>query len=137
MYQDIMNAIATHGASWGDMWAEMSQSTILRHGAHSLMDFSGRMIRSLTRFVRPTVAGVSGNATTILHEHGRGRAWRGAPGNSKKQRARRAALVSSGQLSNDLEMPVRDVMGYDDATIDLIVEMCLDYAVGENARIAA
>jgi hypothetical protein len=134
MYADIMNAVASHGASWGELWAEMSQSTIIRHGAHSLMDLSGTMLRSLTRFVRKNVTGISGNATTILHEHGRGRGWRGA---SKK--TRRAARYASafGDSGVGLEMPVRDVLGFEDSTIDLIAEMCLDYAIDENARMAA
>jgi hypothetical protein len=134
MYRDMMEAVATHGASWGELWNEMAQSTIVRHGPHALLDFSGAMLRSLTRFVRKTVAGVSGNATTILMEHGRSRGWRGSGGKSGRRAAQYAASFGD---SSGLEMPPRNIMGFREETLDAICEMCLDYAVDENARIAA
>jgi hypothetical protein len=134
--QDILEAVTTHGASFGDLWDELSTSSIARHGAHSLLDYSGAMLRSLTRFVRKTVAGVSGNATTILMEHGRSRGWRGAATKGKKGRKAAQYAAAFGD-SAGLEMPTRDLMGYRDETLDAIAEMCLDYAIDENARIAA
>jgi hypothetical protein len=136
MYRDMLEAVATHGASWGELWDGMAQSTIVRHGPHALLDYSGAMLRSLTRFVRKTVAGVSGNATTILMEHGRSRGWRGAKTKGKSGRKAAQYAAAFGD-SSGLEMPARDLMGYRDETLDAIAEMCLDYAVDENARIAA
>lgn len=119
MLADIMEAIATHGSSWGEPWESHAPATEEKWGAHSMLDLTGRMIASLTRFVRPMLAGVEGNATTILMEHGRGSAWRGDGG------------------GDGTEMPDRNIMGRKEETADLIISLCLDYAIDENGRIAA
>lgn len=114
MYADIMEAIASHGSSWGEPWEPHAQSTIERHGQHQMLSLTGDMISSLFRFVRPMVAGVAGNATTILMEHGRGSGFRG------------------DGAGGDTEMPDRNIWGRTETTEDRIVEMCLDYALGEQ-----
>lgn len=116
MLNDIMQAIATQGSSWGEPWEPHAEATIDRWGAHTMLNLTGEMIGSLARFVRPMLAGVGANATSLLMEHGRGGGWRGG--------------------SDDTEMPDRNIMGRTEETTDLIVEMCLDYAV-EESRAAA
>lgn len=117
MLNDILQAIATQGSSWGEPWLPHAEGTVERWGAHPMLDLTGQMIGSLARFVRPTVAGVGANATSLLMEHGRGAGWRGG--------------------SDDTEMPDRNIMGRTQETEDAIVEMCLDYAVEESGRRAA
>jgi hypothetical protein len=136
-YKDIQDAISRGG--WdGDMWAPHADSTTDRHGAHPLMRNTDGIAEDLAYFVRPTMAGAATrDPTVILHEHGRGSGWRAIKsGPSKRKRQAAANKLTSllNQMGMGMEMPARVVMGFDTDTIDLGVDLCLDYAMQQKGR---
>jgi hypothetical protein len=142
-YKDIQDAISRGG--WdGDMWAPHADSTTDRHGAHPLMRNTDGIAEDLAYFVRPTMAGAfTRDPTVILHEHGRGAGWRaiktgsknlrgGALSNRKRKQAAHKLTSLLNQMGMGMEMPARVVMGFDTDTIDLGVDLCLDYAMQQK-----
>jgi hypothetical protein len=134
-YKDIQDAISRGG--WdGDMWPAHADSTTERHGAHPLMRNTDGIAEDLAYFVRPTMAGAfTRDPTVILHEHGRGSGWRSiksGPSQRKRQKAANKLTSLLNQMGMGMEMPPRVVMGFDTDTIDLGVDLCLDYAMQQK-----
>lgn len=135
-FSDIKDAISTSGASWGEPWAEHAPGTEERWGSHPMMRLTDGIAEDLQRFVRPTMAGAFTRDPTVrLHERGRGRGWRSVkPNLSQRRRRSGTASLNAGysSLGIALEMPSRYVMGFREDTIDLVLESCLDYAIGQQ-----
>lgn len=127
---DIRNAPSTSGASVGESWAPLAESTIERHGDHTLLNLTGSLIGSTRKFVRPFVAGVEATANhAILME--RGRHSRVTIGEGGTQITRRHNPVA-GFVGSE-QMPARPFLRIRDEVVDQTVGFILDYITEARA----
>lgn len=109
IYDDVVTNWNTKGAFFGQSWPEHAQATVERHGPHTLLRMSGGLFGSIRPFAGKFTAGVYSKAPHA-HLHNQG-------------------TEQFGKTHN----PTRLIFFIRPETIDLILEMCGDYAIGQKA----
>lgn len=108
IYDDIITNWNTKGTFFGQAWPEHAKTTIERHGPHSLLRQSGGLFGSIRPFAGKFAAGAYSKAPHA-HLHNQG--------------------TEQGGITHN---PTRLIFYIRPETVDRILELCGDYAVGQQ-----